>query len=281
MDDFEDNRNLNIFKKIFKHIGLYSIVLVLVFILINMFFSLLGLRVRAWINYTVICASMLGMLIGIVKWFISQEPGVKRLIGLISSVIIYLGILFWQIPGLILLCIVMLFQTEHVVERDGQKYVAYVESNLLHTTVYYYDYMGPIFVGTEAKFEESYKGSFDPIEREKEEKKEEKQNNYNNVKQETIYNDINEDIENTVTETQILPEIIDEADILYTKDINEMTKIRVIYGGSVLGQKMGIRIQKTNDGGKTWQDKIKSQDKFITVNSEAEFVFINENVRIY
>ena len=86
-------------------------------------------------------------------------------------------------------------------------------------------------------------------------------------------------IENENFTINILPEVIDEKDILYKKDIDSTTSIRIVYSGSSLGGKIGIRVQKTNNGGEWWNDKINSADKFMTVNSGAEFVFFNENVR--
>lgn len=276
MDEFDVVREKqSIFRKIYNHIGVISIGLAISLVLFSLLLNLFGLRFRLWIYYTVLAISALGMLIGVVKWFRRQIPKVKRFILFLVSTLIILGIIFWQVPIFILFVASMLCQTEHVVEVNGQKYVADVESNLLHTYVYYYDYIGPIFVGTEVKFDEHYKGSFDPIERKKEEERE-------NLQKEPKPNGVEgTKSENENFTLEILPEVIDEKDILYKKDINSYTAIRVVYSGSSLGGKMGIRVQKTTDSGKTWRDNINNPDKFMTVNSEAEFVFFNEKVRTY
>ena len=54
--------------------------------------------------------------------------------------------------------------------------------------------------------------------------------------------------------------------------------IRVIDAGNILGQKKGIKVQKTTNGGNSWQNQLKNLDSMITVNNEAEFIFINEKV---
>lgn len=274
MDEFDIVRDKqSTFRKIYNHIGVISIGLVLSLVLFSLLLNLFGLRFRMWIYYTAISISVLGMLTSAVRWFRKQIPKVKRLIGFTISLLVVLSIIFWQVPMIILLAVAMLCQTEHVVEVNGQKYVAYVESNLLHTSVYYYDYIGPILVGTEAEFDEHYKGSFDPIKR----KQEEEQGTLQKELKSNYVEGTN--IENENFTINILPEVIDEKDILYKKDIDSTTSIRIVYSGSSLGGKIGIRVQKTNNGGEWWNDKINSADKFMTVNSGAEFVFFNENVR--
>lgn len=53
---------------------------------------------------------------------------------------------------------------EHIVRKDGKKYVAYV-NGFLRTYVYYYDYKNIFVVGNQKRIEEDYgKGGFDPIE---------------------------------------------------------------------------------------------------------------------
>lgn len=55
------------------------------------------------------------------------------------------------------------YHPEHVEKRDGKKYVAYVVSNC-ETTVYYYEYKGPLFTSTHEAILERYgPGVFDPI----------------------------------------------------------------------------------------------------------------------
>ena len=55
------------------------------------------------------------------------------------------------------------YQPEHVVYKDGEKYIAYV-NGFLDTYVYYYDYKNLLVVGNKMKIKEYYgNGGFDPI----------------------------------------------------------------------------------------------------------------------
>ena len=56
------------------------------------------------------------------------------------------------------------YTPEHVIEKDGKKFVAYV-SGFKRTYVNYYDYKNIFVVGNQKRIEEYYgKGGFDPIE---------------------------------------------------------------------------------------------------------------------
>lgn len=70
---------------------------------------------------------------------------------LLSTPIIY----FFEVSG---------YTPEHVVEKDGKKFVAYA-SGFKRTYVNYYDYKNIFVVGDQKRIEEYYgKGGFDPIE---------------------------------------------------------------------------------------------------------------------
>lgn len=64
-------------------------------------------------------------------------------------------------------------------------------------------------------------------------------------------------------------------DILYKKEINENTIIRVRNLGEILAQRSVINIEKSTDGGKTYIEQTKEG---ITIHNGAEFTFIDENV---
>lgn len=67
----------------------------------------------------------------------------------------------------------------------------------------------------------------------------------------------------------------DDTKILYEKEINENTRIRVANKGAILTQRSIIGIQKTTDGGKTWRKQILTPDKFVQIHNGAKFIFIN------
>lgn len=55
------------------------------------------------------------------------------------------------------------YSPEHVVELEGEKYVAVVKS-FIGVDVYYYDYYGPFFMGTKLRVHGDFgEGGFDPL----------------------------------------------------------------------------------------------------------------------
>lgn len=58
------------------------------------------------------------------------------------------------------------YEPEHVVEKDGKRMVAYVNS-FLQVNVYYFDYVNPFIRGSQIRISEDYgNGGYDPFERE-------------------------------------------------------------------------------------------------------------------
>jgi len=250
------------FHKINKNLILYSIILIAILVVTHFILKLFQLRFRQWVYLTVITISVIGILIRIIQKFTKQSKNVKKIIGYICASLLVLSIIFRKILLAILFFLLIIINphTEHIVERQGNRYIASVETSLLHTTVYYYKYINFFVMGSEVEFEEHYKGSYDPIEKEREQEKEK-----NNIAYE----------EKVSASEQVKDE---SADILYEKEINKDIHIRVVGGGSILGGRMGIKVQKTTDGGKTWIDQIKNSDGYITVNNGAKLTFINENL---
>ena len=62
---------------------------------------------------------------------------------------------------------------------------------------------------------------------------------------------------------------------LYYRIIDSNTAIRVINAGSILGQRSGIQVEKTRDGGKTWE---KQTEDSVIIHNGAKIAFVNENV---
>ncbi len=239
-----------------KKLILYSTILTILVIIMHLFLKLINLRFRLWIYITTAVILVIAIMIKLVMLFIKQKPTVKRNIELVCGALITLGLIFWRVTLLLLFALLLLMPgTEHVVEKDGQKYVAYVNSGFLDTTVEYYDYINFFIMSNELALSENYNGSYDPIKRQKEE---------NNIK-----------IENEIT-TPNTEQSVNEEDIIYSQKIDDNISIRVIDRGNVMGQKKIIQIQKTINNGEKWKNQIAGNS--MTINNEAKFVFINEDV---
>ena len=259
------------FRKINRNLLLYSIILIVILIIAHLILKAFCLKFREWVYLTVIAISIISISIYLIQKFIKASKEIKFIIGYICAILVILGVLFWKIVALMLLLLPLIInpKSEHIVERQGNKYVASVESGFLDTTVYFYKYVNCFVMGSEAEFEEYYKGSYDPIKREKEE---------NTIRSsEGIIIAKPAEPESEIVNPEEIEKINPE-DILYKKEIGKDTTIRFVNRGNILGGRMIVNVQKTTDGGETWNNQLKNLDGCITVNNEAKFIFINENV---
>ncbi|MCI9039181.1 MAG: hypothetical protein HFJ29_04855 [Clostridia bacterium] len=130
-------------------------------LIITMLFFILhffNLMFRQWIYVMFAILIILGFIIGTMQLLLK----IKRKVIKISSILIFIIILLLSSP-IVYLGIVFGYMPEYIVKRDGKKYVAYV-NGFLKTYVYYYDYKNLIVVGNQKKIEEYYgRGGFDPI----------------------------------------------------------------------------------------------------------------------
>lgn len=152
-------------KKIKKYIPriilLDTIIYILIIGVLHSILSCFGLMFRQWVYIISILAIAIGLIVGIIQLILKiKKKGIK--ISLISIFIILLLLS----SRIFLLGVAFGYKPEHVVEKDGKKYVAYVDG-FLRTYVYYYDYKNLIVVGKEIRIQEDYgRGGFDPIENE-------------------------------------------------------------------------------------------------------------------
>ena len=277
----------DIIKKLNKYIGLFSIIVPIVFIILHFLLKLIHIKFRKWVYVTIILIFLVGIFIKILPILYSKIKKSKKEFFKYSSIIIgeliLTGIIFWRYTIFIIFLMLLIIDSntnkilpnyEHVVIKENTKYVANVNPLWMKTQVDYYEYINFFIMGDEVKDTQSYNGTYDPIQREQE-KVEEKINNRSNTLSNNNYHDMTglEDTENTKKFKKI-----SEENLIYEKIINDDIIIRVGTVGNSLGGKMGIEIQKTTNGGETWNNQIKSQDAYITVNNEAQIIFINEKV---
>lgn len=272
-----------------KNILFYTFVYAILFIVSKLILSAIGIEYRQYINYFSIILILMGVILSVIRFFIKSKSKKTRICIIICSV---------SIIGLIIICspIILLFiaflPPEHVVEKDNKKYVAYVYS-WLDTRVEYYDYINFWLVGKTKRIEDFYndvgrdvlakdaKGLFTPsyttyynndgkiidIDH-KIKNPDTNADQVDNDKQEYI-----EQTEKTKEEKIIIPKSND--DILYKKEINKNTIIRIRNLGAILAQRSVIDIEKSTDGGKTYTGQTEGG---ITIHNGAEFTFIDESI---
>ena len=146
-------------KYIPKIILLDTIIYTLIIVALYFILSSFKLMFREWIYIVSAIIIIGGFVAGIIQLFLKIKEKVLRKV-LIGIVII---LLLLSTPAIFFLG-AFSYTPEHIVRKDGKKYVAYV-NGFLRTYVYYYDYKNIFVVGNQKRIEEDYgKGGFDPIE---------------------------------------------------------------------------------------------------------------------
>lgn len=145
-------------KYILKMILFEPVLFILILAIANLILSFFNLMFRKWIYILSPLIIMLSFVIKIMQLLLKIKK--KKLKRTLSTLfMIYLLISTPIISLLAIFCI----PPEHIIEKDNEKYVAYV-NGFLKTYVYYYDYVNAFVVGNQKRIEEYYgKGGFDPL----------------------------------------------------------------------------------------------------------------------
>lgn len=283
------------FEKFKNNILIFTILIATIFVALHFCIGLLNIRFRIWIYYFIAVFTILGIVGGSIQLLKKKKNIIVKIIVLIvlvmfviSSPVIYIGLVFAYTP-------------EHVVKKNGKKYVACVRS-FLDVDVDYYDYINFFLVGKKIRISEYYgNGGYDPFDYKYERKPLwyhcyddngkviDTDDEYYNIElkrkeiptNKNIVIDFSES-ENNKTQNNVSEsheEVhIKEGDTLYEKKINKKTSIKVIYKGSILAQRSVIGIEKTTDGGKTWNNQLETTDGFMQINDGAKFIFLDESI---
>lgn len=283
--------------KIKFNILLFTIIYITIFIIIKLIINACGMEFMHCVYIFSICITILGFVAGMVQAMIrANDKSTKICIAICLACITFFLAIFGAFY-------IAFLPPEHIVEehalkKDKKQMVGYVRA-FLSTRVDYYDYYNILVRGKYRLIEDDYgKGGFDPFEEKlgyKHEVLETRLYNkegkiiytHNNIKQNVTVMDSDNNIlnGNTNYESDIkdydsnkLPSNVPKEDILYEKDINGTKKIRVVYLESILAQRSIVRIEKTEDSGKTWFSVHDGYENYIQIDNGAEFVFIDENI---
>lgn len=114
--------------------------------------------------FTVLLLSILVQIV-IILFNIARKKTIKLSIRIISGLGVFMttfSIVIFLILGLF--AFVFSYEPEHIVEKNGKKMVACVNS-FLQVNVNYYDYVNPLVRGNKLKISEDYgNGGYDPFE---------------------------------------------------------------------------------------------------------------------
>lgn len=167
---------LNFLKaNIFASVSLY----IILFGLINNILSDFNYMFRMWVYSFNIALILVGFTGGTIQLILKRSKGRNGpFIFLLIIILISLAPIFSRAYS------TSLYMPEYILEKDNQKYVAYV-SGIGKTYVDYYEYKGPFIISSYKSIQEYYgEGKFDPIKN--------SQNNYEIY--ETTYYDSEENI---------------------------------------------------------------------------------------
>ena len=242
-------------KYIPKIILLDTIIYTLIIVALYFILSSFKLMFREWIYIVSAVIIIGGLVAGIIQLLLKIKEKVLRNV-LIGIVII---LLLLSTPIIFFLG-AFSYMPEHIVEKDGKKYIAYV-NGFLRTYVYYYDYKNIFVVGNQKRIEEYYgKGGFDPIEN--------KFGNKYNVEITTYY-----DEEGNIVNTE---------NTKYDNKMQETTEINDI------PENITNNIEETYNGIITnidsnsivFEDKSKNKKYSINVNSSLNFINGRTNEKV-
>lgn len=265
-----------IWNKILEHIFLYDLLYLGINILLSVILYIFNVRLRLWVYTIIVIVFVIGLLISLFKLF-----KMKKIFA--SIILAFLVLLGFTVGPFLFIILAFSYCPEHVVELEGDKYVAVVNS-FLDVDVYYYDYYGPFFMGTKLRVHGDFgKGGFDPIDNPDKVKKVvysfyDKYGNVEATREDIIDKHlIKEEITTTTKKVEIKEEDklkIEDAEVLYEIKFDNVIK-RFVIVDYALGQNYLVMVIESKDGGKTFNWVTKGA---IQVSGKPKFIFLDENM---
>lgn len=266
----------NKWNNFFKHIFLYDYIYLGICVVLSMLLYLCDMRFRLWVYVVLVLIFGILFLIGLIRKFNKDKL-------MVMIVLSSLTVLAFICGPFLLFVLAIAYSPEHVVELEGSKYVAVVKS-FLDVDVYYYDYCGPMLMGTKLRVHGYFgEGGFDPIESPENIKKitysfYDKDGNVEATREDVLDKHL---IREEITTNNIAEEIreedklkIEDAEVLYEYKKDDHI-LRFTNVDSVLGQNQLVSVIESLDNGKTFDLKTNG---VIQVSNEAKFIFFDESI---
>ena len=278
-------RRLNQIK---ENILIYDFIFIGVNLILCFILYLMNIRFRTWMIIVISFVSVVGFVVGILQQIYKSTESKKVIITISILSFIFMATLIFVSFPFIKIGLLFSYRPEHTVVLDGKKYVAVVRS-FLHVDVDYYDYYGPLLMGTKVRVHGDFgEGDFDPFEHPNSADQVEytyydKNGKIRAKRMETfikdkdgkiidrIKNDISGDDKFNENENYILPE---DGEVLYEKKFDQ-TILRFSKIDNVSGQNMLVHVIKSKDDGESFY--VVSEDP-IQVSNEAKFVFLSKTL---
>lgn len=278
-------RRLNQIK---ENILIYDFIFIGVNLILSFILYLMNIRFRTWMIIVINFVSVVGFVVGILQQIYKSTESKKVIITISILSFIFMATLIFVSFPFIKIGLLFSYRPEHTVVLDGKKYVAVVRS-FLHVDVDYYDYYGPLLMGTKVRVHGDFgEGDFDPFEHlnsadqveytyyDKDGKIRAKRmeifiKDKDGKIIDRIKNDVSGDDKFNENENYILPE---DGEVLYEKKFDQ-TILRFSKIDNVSGQNMLVHVIKSKDDGESFY--VVSEDP-IQVSNEAKFVFLSKTL---
>lgn len=278
-------RRLNQIK---ENILIYDFIFIGVNLILSFILYLMNIRFRTWMIIVISFVSVVGFVVGILQQIYKSTESKKVIITISILSFIFMATLIFVLFPFIKIGLLFSYRPEHTVVLDGKKYVAVVRS-FLHVDVDYYDYYGPLLMGTKVRVHGDFgEGDFDPFDHPNSADQVEytyyDKNGKIRAKRMEIFikdkdgkiidrikNDISGDDKFNENENYILPE---DGEVLYEKKFDQ-TILRFSKIDNVSGQNMLVHVIKSKDDGESFY--VVSEDP-IQVSNEAKFVFLSKTL---
>ena len=278
-------RRLNQIK---ENILIYDFIFIGVNLILSFILYLMNIRFRTWMIIVISFVSVVGFVVGILQQIYKSTESKKVIITISILSFIFMATLIFVSFPFIKIGLLFSYRPEHTVVLDGKKYVAVVRS-FLHVDVDYYDYYGPLLMGTKVRVHGDFgEGDFDPFEHPNSADQVEytyyDKNGEIKAKRMEIFikdkdgkiidrikNDISGNDKFNENENYILPE---DGEVLYEKKFDQ-TILRFSKIDNVSGQNMLVHVIKSKDDGESFY--VVSEDP-IQVSNEAKFVFLSKTL---
>ncbi len=278
-----------IFNKIKSNILLYDLIFTVVIILINFILYLVNLRFRLWFIIIIILICAIGFIIGIFQQFFKSSENKKIAVIMVLLIFSVSTIIIIILMPFITFVFAFSYKPEHTVILDNKKYVAVV-SSFLNVDVDYYDYYGPLLMGTKIRVHGYFgNGGYDPFVNTNiadrveytyyDENGKTKlirteifiRDNNDNIIDKIIYeDDVNKTDEFNENDNYLLPE---NEEVLYENKFDNII-LRVGRIDYVSGKNMLVNVLKSNDS----KNFYVVSEEAIQVSNEAKFTFLAENL---
>lgn len=252
---------MKVINKIKDKLLIYSLIYLCLFVIFWFILDTLNYEYLQWFKIFSVLLIIIGIMTGTVITIKNSKYEEKDKVLLYC---VYLAIeLIISFIVILIISFPLLYQTEKIVKKDGSLYIEEKYSFLLSNHINYYKFSNIIFRTKKVSIYKSYNNSLSDDEYLK--------TTYYDDEGKVIKEETKEDI--SIDNLETSP---DDLEVLYTKKIDKNISFRILRVDYILNGRSLVYVEKSSDGGKNFVNNLETSDKFLTVNNEASYKFLNK-----